>query len=152
MINKDSFVFSIGKITITLLLSHMASLPHMWHHRTWKILTVGYQIHYSSNYRTRLLNLNMLPLMHTYDLCDILFFIKSVRHPTNHFNINNYVSFCHHPTRSSTNNKLQHNFTSSTKLSNFYLNRLPRTYNSLPVLNLDQSFHAIKAKLHKIFW
>jgi len=62
---------------------------------------------YSSNYRQRLLDLNMLPL--TYDLCDILFFIKSVQHPTNHFNIN---------------------FTSSNKLSNFYSNRLPRTYNS----------------------
>ena len=62
---------------------------------------------------------------YTYDLCDILFFIKSVQHPTNHFNINNYVSFCHHPTRSSTSNKLQHNFTSSNKL---YFNRLPRTY------------------------
>jgi len=107
---------------------------------------------YVSNYKTRLLKLNMLPLMYTYDLCDILFFIKSVQHPSNHFNINNFVSFCHHSTRSSTSNKLQHNFTSTNKLSNFYFNRLPRTYNNLPVLNLNQSFHTIKAKLNKFFW
>jgi len=102
---------------------------------------------YSSNYRTRLLNLNMLPLM--YILMVFVTYFSLVQHP---FNINNYVSFYHYPTRSSTSNKLQNNFTSSTKLSNFYFNRLPRTYNSLPVLDLNQPFHAIKAKLHKIFW
>ena len=32
------------------------------------------------------------------------------------------------------------------------LNRLLRTYNSLPILDLDQTFHTIKAKLHKLFW
>ena len=45
-LNKESFVFSIGKVTITLLLSHMAPLPLMWHHCTWKNPTAGYQIHY----------------------------------------------------------------------------------------------------------
>ena len=78
--------------------------------------------------------------MYTYDLYDILFFVKSIQHPSNHFNISNYVNFCHNPTRSSTSNKLQHNFTSSNKQSNFYFNRLPRTYNSLPVLDLNQLF------------
>ena len=82
----------------------------------WKNPTVGYKYilnNCSSNYRQHLLNLNMLPLIYTYDLCDIPFVIKSVQHPTNRFNINNsyYVSFYHHPTRSSTSNKLQHNFT-----------------------------------------
>ena len=88
----------------------------------------------------------MLPLMYTYDLYDILFFVKSIQHPSNHFNISNYVNFCHNPTRSSTSNKLQHNFTSSNKQSNFYFNRLPRTYNSLPVFDLNQPFSTIKSR------
>ena len=80
------------------------------------------------------------------------FFVKSIQHPSNHFNISNYVNFCRNPTRSSTSNKLQHNFTSTNKQSNFYFNRLPRTYNSLPVLDLNQPFPTIKSQLLKIFW
>ena len=107
---------------------------------------------YVTDYKTRLIKLNILPLMYTYDLYDILFFIKSIQHPSNHFNISNYVNFCRNPTRSSTSNKLQHNFTSTNKQSNFYFNRLPRTYNSLPVLDLNQPFPTIKSQLLKIFW
>ena len=77
-------------------------------------------------------------------------FIKSTQHPSNHFS--NYVNFCHNPTRSSTSNKLQHNFTSSNKQSNFYFNRLPRTYNSLQVLDLNQPLSTINSQLLKIFW
>ena len=84
--------------------------------------------------------------MYTYDLYDILFFVKSIQHPSNHFNISNYVNFCRNPTRSSTSNKLQHNFTSTNKQRNFYFNRLPRTYNSLPVLDLNQPFLTIKSR------
>ena len=107
---------------------------------------------YVTDYKTRLIKLNILPLMYTYDLYDILFFVKSIQHPSNHFNISNYVNFCRNPTRSSTSNKLQHNFTSTNKQSNFYFNRLPRTYNSLPVLDLNQPFPTIKSQLLKIFW
>ena len=34
---------------------------------------------YISDYKTRFIKLNSLPLMYTYDLCDILFFIKSIK-------------------------------------------------------------------------
>jgi len=67
--NKESFVFSIGKITITLLLSHMAPLPHViiaLERIQW--LAIKYITHPITEH------LNMLPLMYTYDLCDILFF------------------------------------------------------------------------------
>ena len=94
---------------------------------------------YVTDYKTRLIKLNILPLMYTYDLYDILFFVKSIQHPSNHFNISNYVNFCRNPTRSSTSNKLQHNFTSSNKQSNFYFNRLPRTLNLFPPLNHSYS-------------
>ena len=40
---------------------------------------------YSSEYKQRLLNLQLLPLMYTLDYYDILFFVKSLKQPSNHF-------------------------------------------------------------------
>ena len=48
---------------------------------------------YTNDYKSRLMNLNILPLMYTYEIADILFLIKSIRNPTNSFNINNYITF-----------------------------------------------------------
>ena len=42
---------------------------------------------YTSNYKERLLRLKLLPLMYIYDLADIMFFIKSVKFPSEKFNI-----------------------------------------------------------------
>jgi len=36
---------------------------------------------YSSDYKTRLTKLNLLPLMHIYEFTDILFYIKSLKTP-----------------------------------------------------------------------
>jgi len=83
--------------------------------------------------------------MYQLDLYDILFFIKSLN-PTASFNIRNYADFCQLSTRSSAGNKLQHVFSSTKKQSNFYFNQLPRIYNSLPVLDLNQPFTRIKSQ------
>ena len=96
--------------------------------------------------------LTLLPLIYTYDLCDILFFIKSMKNPSDHFDIRTFIKFCHHSTRSSSCNKLEHVFTSSNKQRNFYFNRLPRTFNSLPTIDLTKPFLTIKAQLIQILW
>ena len=44
---------------------------------------------FHSTYKSRLVTLKMLPLMYIYEINDILFFIKSYKSPTSHFNINN---------------------------------------------------------------
>ena len=66
---------------------------------------------YTSSYKSRLLKLNILPLMYQFDYYDILFFVKHIKDPTDSFNILNYVSFSHSSTRSSFHNKLQHKYT-----------------------------------------
>ena len=63
---------------------------------------------YESSYRTRLLNLKLLPLMYLFELQDILFAIKSLKEPTSQFSITNYISFSSTSTRSGANNKLNH--------------------------------------------
>ena len=42
---------------------------------------------YTMDYKSRLINLNLLPLMYIYELTNILFFIKSIQIPSNSFEI-----------------------------------------------------------------
>ena len=45
---------------------------------------------FSSDYKTRLTKLNLLPLMYIFEISDIIFFVNSLKHPTPSFNINHY--------------------------------------------------------------
>ena len=48
---------------------------------------------YNSSYKSRLLHLNLLPLMYIFELNDLNFFIKSYKSASSHFNINDYINF-----------------------------------------------------------
>ena len=53
----------------------------------------GYEIHlndYTSDYKTRLTHLRLLPLVCFFEISDILFFINHLKNPTNNFNISTY--------------------------------------------------------------
>ena len=104
------------------------------------------------DYRERLINLNILPLMMVYELADIMFFLKELKNPSNRFNITNYVTFSSTGTRSSTNKKLVPTRMVTSRLGHFYFNRLPRLWNALPPLNLDSSIPSLRGKLRKHFW
>ena len=88
--------------------------------------------------------------MYQFELADILFFIKSVKHPTASFNILDYVSFTSSSTRSTQSNKLLHSKSSLSR--NFYFARLPRLWNSLPPINLQLSLDTIKHHLKSHVW
>ena len=65
----------------------------------------------SSDYKSRLLSLNMLPLMYWLDLKDLVFLVKCLKDPHNTMNIYRYINFVStNKTRASTTNKLQHKF------------------------------------------
>jgi len=103
---------------------------------------------YDSNYKTRLLKLDLLPLMYTLDFYDILFFIKALKQPSVHFNIHHYVSFSTINTRSSSTNKLTHTRSNNNYTRNFYFNRLPRLWNKLPSIDLNLSLPTIKSIIY----
>lgn len=107
---------------------------------------------YHSDYKSRLSTLHILPLMYIYELNDIMLFISSLQNPSTSFNILNYVSFTSSTTRSATHHKLHHTLSSSTQTSNFYFNRLPRLWNSLPPIDLTTSTHSIRAALIDHLW
>ena len=62
---------------------------------------------YTSDYKTRLIQLGLLSLVYIYEIADILFFIKSLKTPTDKFNMLTYVNFNTDSTRSS-GTKLHH--------------------------------------------
>ena len=63
---------------------------------------------FNSDYRTRLLK---LPLMYILNLYKVLFFIKALKQPWDHFIIQHHVSFSTNSTRSTFTNKLNHIYT-----------------------------------------
>ena len=63
---------------------------------------------YRSDYFTRLTKLELLPLMYTFDLFDLIFILKSLKYPSPSFDIRNFISFNTNGTRSSTHGKLIH--------------------------------------------
>ena len=82
------------------------------------------------DYRNRLMELNLLPLMMEYEIADIMFFVKSLKFPSDHFKISEFVEFCSHPTRGSSSLKLKHSLCRTDLDRNFYFNRIPRLWNS----------------------
>ena len=55
---------------------------------------------FSMDYKSRLLQLKLLPLSMLYELNDICFFVKSLKNPHSSFNILDFIKFSHNSTRS----------------------------------------------------
>jgi len=75
---------------------------------------------YSSDYKSRLIKLNLLPLMMQFEFNDIMFFVENLRDPSQSFNVMDFVEFCSGSTRSSTFLKLKQPSTTFMELSTFY--------------------------------
>ena len=99
---------------------------------------------HSSSYKSRLLQLNLLPLMYIYEL---MFLIKSLNTPTENFDIKDFISFNNSSTRSGSNLKLCH-----PRALHFYFNQIARLWNHMPVIRrYIITFTCHQAKPHKIF-
>ena len=144
---------------ISLVRSHCSSVWHPYHlvdikylecvqRRATKFIASNPLL----DYRNRLIHLNLLPLMMEFELVDIMFLVKSVKFPSGHFNIHEFVQFCSHPTRAGHSFKLKHLLCRSNYERNFYFNRIPRLWNSLPFLDITLSPSVIKSKLRAYFW
>ena len=82
----------------------------------------------SLDYKERLLNLNILPLMMDFEIRDIIFFIKCVKTKYAHLNIHDFVTF------STSKPVLQHT-------SNFVIQNRPTSYKykamNISIVSLD---------------
>ena len=75
------------------------------------------------------------------------FFLKQLKRPIPGFNILDFVTFTTSKTRSSSSNKLKHTFSHTSSSHHFYFNRLPRIWNALPFIDLNQSLTTIKSTI-----
>ena len=130
---RSRLIYS-SQLSNPYLIKDIVILERIQRHATKFILN-----DYSSNYKSHLLKLNILPLMYQFDYYDILFFIKHIKYPTDNFNIFNHVTFSHGSTRSSSHSKLHHKYSANNLLRNSYFCRLPKIWNSLPPIDLNQS-------------
>ena len=82
--------------------------------------------------------------MYIYELNDIMFLVKSLKSPTDNFDIKNYNSFASNSKRSGAYKKLVHPMISNATQHHFYFNRIIRLHNYLPVINLSLLINIIK--------
>jgi len=103
-----------------------------------------------SDYISRLLKLELLPLMYSFELSDIMFFIKFIRNPTTSFNIHHFVSFS--TSARSQGFKLHHNPLTTTKQWHFYFTRICRLCNALPVIDINLPIDTIRNRVKAHLW
>ena len=84
------------------------------------------------------------------DISYMMFFIKSIKCPTNSFNIFNFISFSNSPR--SRGLKLHHNPSNTNKQRHFYFVRICRLWNALPLIDVTLSIQTIKNKIKSHFW
>jgi len=83
---------------------------------------------------------------------DLMFFIKSLKFPTDNFNVSQYISFTNSNARSGDHLKLVHPRSTSALHHHFYFNCIARLWNYLPVLNLTLPAHITKKKIKSYLW
>ena len=76
--------------------------------------------------------------MYIYELNDLMFLVKSLKTPTDNFDIKNFITFNTNSTRSGSHLKLCHPRTVSVAHHHFYFIRIVRLWNMnhLPVINI----------------
>ncbi len=150
------------KLYVSLMLPHLSYCSPIWHPTLVKDIMALERIQrratkfilsdYSSTYKSRLTSLNLLPLMYQLELNDILFFISCIKDPSYKFPLMNYFSFSTSSTCSNSFYKLNHISFVSTLHHNSYVNRLPRLWNALPIIDISKSLTKIKSDLKNHFW
>ena len=101
----------------------------------------------SLDYKTRLSNLHMLPILYILEIADIMFAIASFKNPSNHFDFHQLISFCEGNTRSCSSLKLKHRFSNNNKSRHSYFNRIPRLWNSFPHIDPNKCSLQIKNEI-----
>ena len=99
---------------------HLTFCSQLWRPRLIKdILTIEnvqrratkFILHDNSmDYKSRLITLEILPLMYWFELQDILFLVKCFKTASDNFAIFDFISFAQFNTRSSTSNKLKYKY------------------------------------------
>ena len=159
---KTSSIPAKKKLYLSLVRSQLTYCSPVWHPHLLKDIVALELIqrratkyitgNFSTDYKSRLSSLHILPLMYYLELNDVMFLVNSIKYPSPGFNILDSISFTSSSTRSSTFHKLRHTKSSTNSVRNLYFNRIPRLWNALPPIDLSSSSHSIKSNLTKFLW
>ena len=151
----------------TLVRSNLTFCSQVWRPQSHKAITKVEQIQRRSSkfilnltwgsnsldYKSRLIKLDLLPLMNWLELQDVIFAVRCLQKPADNFDITEFISFSTSNTRLSSNHKLVHKgHHRSNTTRHFYFKRLVRLWNALPFIDLSHSISTIKNQLYKHFW
>ena len=149
-------------IYLTLVRSQLMYCTPIWHpyllkdiqniERIQRCATKFILTGYDSNYKTWILTLKLLPLMYLFELQDIIFTVKSLKSPTNGFNISHHISFSSSHTRSSSSHKLKHLFHTNNSNRHSFFHWLPWLWNAIPIIDLHLPISTIKFRLKQHLW
>ena len=130
---------------ISLIRPHLTYGSQIWRPHLIKALeriqqraTKYFLNNYSSDYKYRLLSLQLLPLMMEFEVYDIMFFICCLKDSSSSdsFSVLFFIHFSRGTTRASSNLNMIHSLSRTNSVSHFYFNRLPCLWNSLPPILL----------------
>ena len=107
---------------------------------------------FTSDYKTGLTRLGLLPLMYYFEYLDITFLLTCLKEPESNFPIFNYIKFSSSNTRSSNCSKLVIHNAKSNLLRHFYFNRVIQLWNFLPPFDLNLSLSTLKRNLKHTLW
>ncbi len=105
----------------------------------------------TSNYKSRLLQLKLLPVMNWLELQDIMFLVKSLKQSQNSIGAE-FVSFTVSNTRAGQSGRKLYMTRAKTNYTrHFFFVRIARLWNSFPadILDLSTSLNTIKQKVQK---
>ena len=109
---------------------------------------------YSTDYKSQLQSLHLLPIALWLDLHDLLFLVKCLQDQENNLEIYRYITFCTSITRTGlTGHMLNINYTRTSAARHFYFNRIVLLWNSVqPAISLNESFKVVRYKLISFLW
>ena len=108
---------------------------------------------YSSSYKSRLISLQLLPLMYWLEFHDLMFMIKCIKDSPDNWKPSDHITFISSSTRASNSNYLQHNYSRSTTTRHFYWNRIVPLWNSLASeIDLSLPIAGIKQLISELLW
>lgn len=149
------------QLYLTLVRSKITYCSQLWRPRLIKHIIMleniqrratKYITHdFTSDYKSRLHKLDLLPLMYWYELQDVLFLIKCFQSEPDNLNIYDHIKFVKSTTRRS-HGMLQYTHTRTSLARHSYFIRVVKLWNALQPLNMKLPFTTLKHQVINLLW